>query len=114
MSSGRHVPSRAAAIAVLLAVAACRRGGGAQGAAEEAQPVTLSAENVAIVAERTVRSGPGIQGTLRARREAVLRAEVEGKSQFKDRFMAALEGNEEVHYETVRAHIERHVRPFGK
>jgi len=66
------------ALAVLLAVAACRRGGGAQDRAAEPQPVTLSPENVAVVAERTLRSGPGIQGTLRARREAVLRAEVGG------------------------------------
>jgi RND family efflux transporter MFP subunit len=64
--------------AVLLALAACERGGGAQGPAAELQPVTLSAENVAVVAERTLRSGPGISGTLRARREAVLRAEVGG------------------------------------
>jgi hypothetical protein len=50
--------------------------------------------------------------TLHVTFGSVLRAEVEGRPRFKDRFMAALEGNEEVHYQTVCAHIERHVRPF--
>jgi len=45
---------------------------------------------------------------------SVLTAETEGKPRFKDRLMRALESNEEVHYETVRAHIERHVRPFAR
>ena len=58
--------------------ARCGRGGGAKGAAAQREPVTLSPENVAVVEERTLRSGPGISGTLRARREAVLRAEVGG------------------------------------
>lgn len=45
---------------------------------------------------------------------SVLTAEKDGRPRFRDRFMEALEGNEEVHYETVRAHIERHVRPFAR
>lgn len=45
---------------------------------------------------------------------SVLTAATEGRPRFRDRLMAALEGNEEVHYETVRAHIERHVRPFAR
>lgn len=44
---------------------------------------------------------------------SVLTAEESGKPRFKDRLMAALESNEEVHYEAVRAHIEKHVRPFA-
>jgi RND family efflux transporter MFP subunit len=78
MSSRTNVLPRAAAAAALLALAACGREGGTRGAAAELQPVTLSPENVAVVEERMLRSGPGISGTLRARREAVLRAEVGG------------------------------------
>ncbi len=33
---------------------------------------------------------------------------------FRDRLMQALSENEEAHYETVRAHIERHVMPFAR
>ena len=43
---------------------------------------------------------------------SVLTARADGGPRFRDRLMEALEENEEVHYETVRAHIERHVRPF--
>lgn len=45
---------------------------------------------------------------------SVLTAEGDGKPRFRDRLMEALTANEEVHYETVRAHIERHVRPFAQ
>jgi len=45
---------------------------------------------------------------------SVLTAETDGKPRFRSRFMEALADNEEVHYDTVRAHIERHVRPFRK
>ena len=43
---------------------------------------------------------------------SVLTAEAGGRPRFKDPLMQALESNEEVHYETVRAHIGKHVRPF--
>ncbi len=52
--------------------------------------------------------------TLHVTFGSVLRAEVDGKPRFKDRFMAALAEHEEVHYQTVCAHIERHVRPFTR
>jgi len=45
---------------------------------------------------------------------SVLTAESEGKPRFRERLMTALSENEEIHYETVRAHIERHVRPFAE
>jgi len=45
---------------------------------------------------------------------SVLTAKVDGRPRFRGQLMAALEEHEEVHYETVRAHIERHVRPFMK
>jgi hypothetical protein len=45
---------------------------------------------------------------------SVLTAQVGGTPRFRDRLMRALEENEEIHYDTVRAHIERHVRPFAR
>jgi hypothetical protein len=50
--------------------------------------------------------------TLHVTFGSVLTAEAGGKPRFRDRLLEALSSNEEVHYETVRAHIERHVRPF--
>jgi RND family efflux transporter MFP subunit len=68
---------RGAVLALALAAAtACRRGGGE--APKEAPAVALAPENVATVEEREIRSGPEISGTLRAQREAMLRAEVGG------------------------------------
>jgi hypothetical protein len=43
---------------------------------------------------------------------SVLTTEQDGRPRFKDRLMQALEGHEEIHYDTVRAHIERHIKPF--
>jgi RND family efflux transporter MFP subunit len=73
-------PPRGAALvaAAVVLSAGCGRGPAGKGGAADPQPVTLSPENVAVVAERTLRSGPGISGTLRARREAAIRAEVGG------------------------------------
>ncbi len=45
---------------------------------------------------------------------SVLTAKVDGLPRFRDRLIQALDGEEEVHYQTVRAHIERHVRPFAR
>ncbi len=45
---------------------------------------------------------------------SVLTAQEGGRPRFKDRLMRALEENEEIHYDAVRAHIERHVRPFAR
>jgi membrane fusion protein (multidrug efflux system) len=77
MGSRGPVPSAAAALACALALA-CGRGGGKKAAPAEQAPVTLSPENVARVEVRTLAAGPGISGTLRAKREAALRAEVGG------------------------------------
>jgi RND family efflux transporter MFP subunit len=76
-------PRRATALLLAaLAVGACGRGKpGATAAPAEQPPVTLSPENVAVVEERTLCAGPEISGTLRARREAALRAEVGGAVQ---------------------------------
>jgi membrane fusion protein, multidrug efflux system len=74
-----RLPSGAALVAsaLALACAACGRGGAAREAPAQ-QAITLGPENVAVVAERTLRAGPEISGTLRARREASIRAEVGG------------------------------------
>jgi len=37
----------------------------------------------------------------------------QGRPRFRERLLAALKSNEEVHYETVEAHIRRHVRPLA-
>ncbi len=52
--------------------------------------------------------------TLHVTFGSVLTAQVGGKPRFRDRFMKALQEHEEVHYETLRTHIERHVRPFAR
>lgn len=75
---GARFSRRAALVAAAALLLACgRRPGGDRGAGEPA-PVTLAPENVAVVAERTLRSGPEISGTLRAKREAAIRAEIGG------------------------------------
>jgi len=43
---------------------------------------------------------------------SVLAAQVEGRFRFRDRLLQTLAEHEETHYETVRAHIELHIRPF--
>jgi hypothetical protein len=45
---------------------------------------------------------------------SVLTTMVDGKPLFKDRFMAALDRGEEIHYDIVQAHIEKHVKPFAQ
>jgi hypothetical protein len=45
---------------------------------------------------------------------SVLTAEADGEPRFRDRLLHALAEHEDVHYETVRAHIAKHIRPFAK
>jgi hypothetical protein len=52
--------------------------------------------------------------TLHVTFGSVLTAQAGSKPRFRDRLMQALEKNEEIHYDTVQAHIERHVRPFAR
>jgi RND family efflux transporter MFP subunit len=76
--TGRRRVTSTLGLAALAAIAlACKKGGGASATPPD-QAVTLSPENVAVVAQATLRSGPEVSGTLRARREATLRAEVGG------------------------------------
>ena len=44
---------------------------------------------------------------------SVLSALEQGRPRFRDRLMAVLAEHEEVHYETVRAHLARHIAPFA-
>jgi len=68
---------RSAAAALLLSAALSGCGSGAKpNSASPVPPLTLAPENVAVVAEQTLQSGPEISGTLRARRAASIRAEV--------------------------------------
>jgi membrane fusion protein, multidrug efflux system len=70
-------PWIAAVVAAAAVALACRRGGAPDPAAAP-PPVTLEPENVAVVAQQTLQSGPEVSGTLRARRAAAIRAEVGG------------------------------------
>ncbi len=45
---------------------------------------------------------------------SVLTAEDARGLRFRDRLMQALGEHEEVHYEMVRAHIEKHIEPFAR
>ncbi len=45
---------------------------------------------------------------------SVLTAQEGGRSRFKDRLMRALAEHEEVHYQTVAAHLARHLAPFAR
>jgi membrane fusion protein (multidrug efflux system) len=67
-----------AVAALVAALAACRGGEAREQEAAQPQAVTLAPENVAVVTEATLRSGPEVFGTLRAKQEATLRAEVGG------------------------------------
>jgi RND family efflux transporter MFP subunit len=78
MGSRKTVALRGASVALTLALAACGQKGGAARKAADPQPVTLAPENVAVAEVRTLATGPGLSGTLRAKREAALRAEVGG------------------------------------
>ncbi|HET8540311.1 MAG TPA: efflux RND transporter periplasmic adaptor subunit [Anaeromyxobacter sp.] len=76
-----HRPARgAAALALAAGLVASGCGGrpAAKERAPESQAITLAPENVAVVAARTLRTGPEISGTLRAKREAAIRAEIGG------------------------------------
>jgi len=69
---------RTAAISLLLLAAA---GCGGPSKAEDAPdlpPTTISPENMAILAEQRIRTGPSLSGDLAPEREAVIRAELGG------------------------------------
>lgn len=79
MASRPHGTTRVAAIMIAaVALAACKRGGGAGETPAAPEPITLAPENVAAVTVQRLQAGPDISGTLRAKRAAALRAEVGG------------------------------------
>ena len=83
MRSASYHPGRTlAAVAALAATAtlgACgKQEAAAEAAAERPAPVTVGVENVAILAEDTIKTGPAVSGTLTPEREAQVRAEAGG------------------------------------
>jgi membrane fusion protein, multidrug efflux system len=76
--TGVSVAAAAVTCALVVVSAACGPRGETKPVAQADQAVTLAPENVAVVEARTLASGPGVSGTLRARREAALRAQVGG------------------------------------
>ncbi len=72
----RHPLAMVALTAVLPILMSC--GGKVETADTRDEPVTLGAENIAVVTEDTIRSGPTISGQLTPVREARMRAEVSG------------------------------------
>src|ERR1044071_4563760 len=79
----RH-SSRAATVAVVMAVAAgtfagCKRGEAGDAKAESAPaPTTVGTENVVVVSQAELASGPAISGNLQAAQEATVRAQIGG------------------------------------
>ena len=81
--SASYHPGRAlasvAALAAAATLGACgKQEAAASAAAERPAPVTVGAENVAILAEDTIETGPAVSGTLTPEREAQVRAEAGG------------------------------------
>jgi membrane fusion protein (multidrug efflux system) len=74
----RPVTARVVLAAGLCVLAGCGRKSGASAEGEGAPPTQIGPENVAIVHEGTLRSGPVVSGTLAPIRYAQLRAQVGG------------------------------------
>jgi RND family efflux transporter MFP subunit len=62
-----------------LAIPSCRRNAGSDPSAVVSAPVRVGAEDVAAVRREPIAEGPSLSGTLGARREATVRAEIPGK-----------------------------------
>ena len=67
-----------AALAVTTMLAGCRDGGSDASAEPTTPTVTVGRENIALVREEQVETGPTISGSLQAEREATVRAQVSG------------------------------------
>lgn len=71
--------SRVLAVVVGVALAvACQRGGAQPQGAADAGPTVLGAENVATVRRERIAAGPRLSGSLEARHQAKIRAELAG------------------------------------
>ena len=78
-----HARSRALTLTVLalgsaLVVSACNKGSVDANAETTPSVVMIGGENIAIVQQRSLESGPSISGSLAAEREATIRAEIGG------------------------------------
>lgn len=70
--------SLAMLILAVLALGACGGGGDEEAAQQAPQPVVLGPADVAVVIQGPVESGPALSGTLTARDEATVRAQIGG------------------------------------
>lgn len=75
-TTSRALP--ALALLATLAVGACKKDGDANAATTPAAAVVVGAENVAVVQQKEIQSGPTISGSLAPEKEARLNAEVPG------------------------------------
>lgn len=78
-----HHPSYAVArnvilVALLTGIAACNRGTAAESDSTAVTPMTIGPENIAVVVNGSLSSGPAISGALMPEREAMVRAQVGG------------------------------------
>lgn len=70
--------SRVLLVVVVGLALACQRGGGPPQGAADAGPTVLGAENVATVKRERIATGPRLSGSLEARHQAKMRAELSG------------------------------------
>jgi len=68
---------RLAVLAALVGAAGCRRGD-ANAEPAGADAVVIGPENIVVVTEQEIRTGPALSGTLAPEREATIRAELQG------------------------------------
>jgi RND family efflux transporter MFP subunit len=68
---------RLAALATVVTVAGCRRGD-ANAVPAGTESVVIGPENVVVVTEQEIKTGPALSGTLAPEREATIRAELQG------------------------------------
>ena len=68
---------RLAVLAALVTAAGCRRGD-ANAEPAGAEAVVIGPENIVVVTEQEIRTGPALSGTLAPEREATIRAELQG------------------------------------
>ena len=83
MMTALHARTRASLLTALvtgsaLLVSACSKGSADANAETTPAVVMIGGENIAIVQQRSLQSGPSISGSLAAEREATIRAEIGG------------------------------------
>jgi membrane fusion protein (multidrug efflux system) len=81
MNESYRTSSKILAVATavaLLAVAACKGGAAAEADSTAAEATTIGVENIAVVVNGVLQSGPTVSGALMPEREAAVRAQVGG------------------------------------